>query len=333
MVVGTGIVAETGWTNVCFCTVIRPPEAAAKDCICPNTQLVAAPMPRFGSSWLDAVCRVPKLTSFRIVALIRSGSISRSIARRAGSGAWRLSAGSVSARAVPLSRGTATAVAAEAERNARRVAPPRPRTSLFSMPNIINALPPVINANTQMSTRTAPGQRDEPVASAQGEDDGVQDQPHARAHYRAVDADELQVAAEQQLQLAGRLGGVPPLDGPGDQAGQVVVEVISDGPGARLHHPLEPLVQALVRLQPPPGRHQHVSQPAAQLGRRIGRLGADGLLDLQPDGRGPVSQQRAAQQVALELLAALAQLRVRLEAVGQPGDPRVKLPPGRVAGI
>src|SRR5690348_3815359 len=163
MVVGTGIVAETGWTNVCFWTVIRPPEAAAKDCIWPNTQSVAAPMPRFGSVWLDAVCRVPKLTSFRIVALIRAGSMSRSIARRAGSGAWRLSAGSVSARAVPLSRGTATAVAAEAERNARRVAPPRPRTSLFSMPNIINALRPAINANTQMSTWTASGQRNEPV--------------------------------------------------------------------------------------------------------------------------------------------------------------------------
>ena len=41
-------------------------------------------MPRFGSVWLDAVCRVPKLTSFRIVALIRPGSISA--AARAGRG-------------------------------------------------------------------------------------------------------------------------------------------------------------------------------------------------------------------------------------------------------
>ncbi len=87
IVVGTGMLDETGCVNVCFCTVIRPPEAAAKDCIWPNTQSVAAPMPRFGSVWLDAVCRVPKLTSFRIVALIRSGSMSRSIARRPGSGA------------------------------------------------------------------------------------------------------------------------------------------------------------------------------------------------------------------------------------------------------
>src|SRR5206468_5342538 len=132
-------VDETGCVNDCFCTVIRPPEAAAEDCIWSNTQLVAAPMPRTGSVWLDAVCRVPNETSFRIVALIRSGSISRSIARRAGSGAWRLSAGAVSARAVPLRRGAATAVTAEADRNARRVEPLRLRTSLFSIPHIIDA--------------------------------------------------------------------------------------------------------------------------------------------------------------------------------------------------
>jgi hypothetical protein len=99
---------------------------AAIACIWSNTQLVAAPMPRTGSVWLDAVCRVPNPTSFRIVALIRSGSISRSIARSPGSGAWRLSAGSVSARAVPLRKGAATAVTAEADRNTRRVEPTRP---------------------------------------------------------------------------------------------------------------------------------------------------------------------------------------------------------------
>jgi hypothetical protein len=70
---------------------------------------------------------------------------SRSIARRAGSGAWRLSAGLVSARAVPLSRGAATAVTAEADRNARRVEPARLRTSLFSIPQIMAA-------SRQMST-------------------------------------------------------------------------------------------------------------------------------------------------------------------------------------
>src|SRR5262249_32258439 len=65
-----------------------------------------------------------------------------------GSGADRLRAGSVSARAVPLSRGTATAVTAEADRNARRGAPARPRTSLFSISQIINGI-------GQVSTRSA----------------------------------------------------------------------------------------------------------------------------------------------------------------------------------
>src|SRR5258708_21754830 len=76
------------------------------------------------------------------------------------------------------------------------------------------------------------------ASSAQDEDDGMQDQLDACPHHRAVDADELQVAAEKQFQLAGGLGGVPPLDSAGDQAGQVVVEVVGDGPGARLHHAL-----------------------------------------------------------------------------------------------
>src|ERR1700748_3309485 len=137
----------TGCVNDCLCTVIRPEDVAAIACIWLNTQLVAAPMPRFGSVWLDAVCRVPNETSFSTVALIRSGSTSRSIARRPGSGAWRLSAGSVSARAVPLSRGAATAVTAEADRNARRVEPARPGTSLFSIPQIMAV-------TRQMSTRS-----------------------------------------------------------------------------------------------------------------------------------------------------------------------------------
>lgn len=34
MVVGTGIRLATGCTKLCCCTVILPPEAAAKDCIC-----------------------------------------------------------------------------------------------------------------------------------------------------------------------------------------------------------------------------------------------------------------------------------------------------------
>src|SRR5258708_26836581 len=69
---------------------------------------------------------------------MRSGSTSRSIARRAGSGKCRVTeepAAVVAALAdeVRETMGAATAVTAEADRNARRVEPLRPRTSLFSM--------------------------------------------------------------------------------------------------------------------------------------------------------------------------------------------------------
>ena len=41
----------------------------------------------------------------------------------------------------------------------------------------------------------------EPPLSGQSQGDGVQSQPHARPHYCAVDADELQIAPEKQFQL------------------------------------------------------------------------------------------------------------------------------------
>ncbi len=85
IVVGTGILLETGWTNVCCCTVMLPFEVAAMACICWVTQAVAAPIPRTGSVWLDAVCLVPNETSVSIVAWIRFGSICLISARRSGS--------------------------------------------------------------------------------------------------------------------------------------------------------------------------------------------------------------------------------------------------------
>src|SRR5712691_6419941 len=141
IVVGTGIRGDTGWTNVCFCTVIRPDDVAAMACIWSDTQAVAAPMPRAGSVWLDAVCLVPNWTSRRIVALIRAGSTSRSRARSPGSGTCPMASSPVlasadPASAVPVIRGAATAVTAEADRNARRprgVEAARGRTSSFSM--------------------------------------------------------------------------------------------------------------------------------------------------------------------------------------------------------
>jgi hypothetical protein len=68
IVVGTGMLLDTGWVKVCCATVIRPPESAAAACSCWVTQAVAAPMPRTGSVWLDAVCRVPNWVSRSTVA-------------------------------------------------------------------------------------------------------------------------------------------------------------------------------------------------------------------------------------------------------------------------
>jgi hypothetical protein len=71
----------------------------------------------------------------------------------------------------------------------------------------------------------------------------------------------------------------------------------------------------------------------AQLGFRVGRLGPQCRLGLLPHRRGPVPEPGAAQDIALEALAALAQLRGCLEAVGKPGDPFFELMAGLVVGI
>src|SRR5215831_16271058 len=133
IVVGTGIRGPAGCTKDCCCTVMLPFEAAAKPCIWSNTQAVAAPMPRAGSVWLDAVCLVPNETSFSIVAWIRPGSICANSARRAGSKFPVLLAGPALAEAalagaITETRGAAAAAAAEAERNARRLGPFEPDT-------------------------------------------------------------------------------------------------------------------------------------------------------------------------------------------------------------
>jgi hypothetical protein len=59
----------------------------------------------------------------------------------------------------------------------------------------------------------------------------VQGEPDPGPDDGAVDADELQVAAEEQLQLTRRLGGVPALDGAGHQARELVVELIGERAG------------------------------------------------------------------------------------------------------
>src|SRR6202042_2927289 len=141
MVVGTGMLLATGCVNVCCWTVIRPDDVAAMACICAKTQAVAAPMPRTGSVWLEAVCLVPNWVNRKMVAWIRRGSTSRSMARRSLSGCRRGSA--EPAPAVAASAGTerarmgaATAVTAEADRNVRRVGRRVPGTALFSIARI-----------------------------------------------------------------------------------------------------------------------------------------------------------------------------------------------------
>src|SRR5215831_4856362 len=94
-------------------------------------------MPRAGSVWLDAVCRVPKETSFWMVAWMRAGSIWWIRCRKSGSGFWlRLAVVVAAARALPVRRkGTAAAVTADADRNARRVEPEPPADCWVAMIN------------------------------------------------------------------------------------------------------------------------------------------------------------------------------------------------------
>src|SRR5258708_29306973 len=125
IVVGTGIRLETGWTNVCFCTVIRPDEVAAISCIWAYTQAVAAPMPRTGPVWLDAVCRVPNWVSRRTIALLRAGPTRRNTARSSSLAVCPVGAGLLGADAVPVIRGARRAVTPLAARNPRRPHAPR----------------------------------------------------------------------------------------------------------------------------------------------------------------------------------------------------------------
>ena len=141
IVVGVGIRDATGCTNDCAATVIRPPEVAAIAWNWASSQSRAAPMPRTGSVWLDSVCRVPKETSFWIVASIRLGSISRNSWRsclsgccaRAGRPGEGASSAALAGAAANGALAATPAVTAVADRRVRRVVPPRParRSSLI----------------------------------------------------------------------------------------------------------------------------------------------------------------------------------------------------------
>jgi hypothetical protein len=161
----------------------------------------------------------------------------------------------------------------------------------------------------------------------------VQGQADPGSDDGAVDADVLQVVPEQQFELGGRLGGVPPLDGARHQAGELVVELLGQGPGSCFGDALEAVLEAAVRSEAPTGRGQHIGKPAAQLRGRVAGLGAQLFLAMLPQRRGQVAQARAAENVPLDLLAALPQLRRCLEAVREPGEPLLERQAGLVTGI
>jgi arginine deiminase len=171
------------------------------------------------------------------------------------------------------------------------------------------------------------------VALRQRQRDGVQRHAHAAADHGPVDPDELQVAAQQQLELARRLGGVPALDGPGDQAGELVMELVGERPHAGLDHALETLLEALVGAEPPSGRGQGLGQPAVQFGVRVGGLDPQRLLDPLPHGRRPVAQHGAAEYLALDPVPALVQVRCGLKAAGERHQPLLELMPCLVVGV
>ena len=74
----------------------------------------------------------------------------------------------------------------------------------------------------------------------------MQRQAHPSTYDRPIDADELQVPPEQQLQLGRGLRGIPPLDGPGDQPGELVVELIGECPGSGFDDTVQALLEAAV---------------------------------------------------------------------------------------
>src|SRR5215469_4388292 len=82
--------------------------------------------------------------------------------------------------------------------------------------------------------------------SGQRQDDGVQGQADAGSDHCAVDPDVLQVVSEQQLQLGRGLCGVPSPDRAGDEAGELIVELVRERPGACLRRALDVVRQVRV---------------------------------------------------------------------------------------
>lgn len=93
MRVAVGIRVAGSWTYDWSSTDIRPPDSAAYVRSSAAIQSPAAPIPRTGSSCAESVCRVPKETSLRTVASIRSWSISLIRERSSREGDWAVAGG------------------------------------------------------------------------------------------------------------------------------------------------------------------------------------------------------------------------------------------------
>jgi hypothetical protein len=93
--------------------------------------------------------------------------------------------------------------------------------------------------------------------------DGVDGEAGEAADHRSVDADELEVASDLELDASTGLGGIPPLDGRRDQFGDLSLVVL----GNVEHEPFDPTIdlgaQLVVHAEATAGRREPVDEPAA----------------------------------------------------------------------
>ena len=119
---------------------------------------------------------------------------------------------------------------------------------------------------------------------------------------RAVDADELEVAADLQLDAPCGVGAVPALDGRGDQVGDLALVVVDDVLDGALDPVVDLRLQLWVGGQAPTDVGQPVGQPAAQLAARVVRRAQHPPFQLAPQRLQPRLDLRVRQQLLFDLL-------------------------------
>ena len=98
----------------------------------------------------------------------------------------------------------------------------------------------------------------------------------------AVDPDELQVAADVELDPVGGLLAVPPLDGVRDDRGELGAVPVDDEDRGVGGDPVEPPAQVLVDGEPLGEGDQLGLQPAPQLAVRVAQRPEQGLAQRVP---------------------------------------------------